>query len=241
MSDYNFLGLVNDVNVRFNEVKLTSSNFTTAVGFYEDVKNAVNAAIQDINQEHFEWPFNHSRDEVILTAGETRYAYPLDAKTIDMDSFRIKKDSTLGNETVKLNILAYEEYLDKYIDQEYTNDTSVRDTPSHVFRAPNLEFGLVPCPDKAYTLVYEYYRNTVDLIKYDDVPDIPEIFRHVVHEGAMYYAYMFRGNEQSAVLAKQKFDKGVKNMRTITINRYDYVRSTMVPQNKRFVSTLRVS
>jgi hypothetical protein len=241
MSDYNFLGLVNDVNVRFNEVKLTSTNFSTAVGFYEDVKNAINSSIQDINQEHFEWPFNHSKDELILTAGTTRYAYPTDAKTIDMDSFRIKKNSTLGNDTVKLQILSYEEYLEKYLDQEYTSDTSVRDTPSHVFRAPSLEFGVVPCPDKAYTLVYEYYRNTVDLIKYDDVPDIPEIFRHVIHEGAMYYAYLFRSNEQSAALAKQKFDRGVKNMRMITINRYDYVRSTMIPQNNRYISTLRVS
>lgn len=238
---YNYLSLVNDINHKFNEVPLTSVNFASAAGFYSQAKDAINSAIQDINQDHFEWPFNHIRDEVTLTAGETRYAFNNDMKSVDMDSFRIKKNSTLNNDTVKLEIISYEDYLEKYLDQEYTSDTSVRGVPQYVFRAPNMEFGLVPCPDQNYELVYEYYRNTVDLINYDDVPDIPEIFKHVIVEGAMYYCYMFRSNEQAASLSKAKFDKGVKNMRTITINRYEYVRSTMIQSNKRFIAGARIS
>lgn len=238
---YNYLGLVNDINHKFNEVPLTSSNFTSAGGFYSQAKDAINAAIQDINQDQFEWPFNHIRDELVLTAGETRYAFNNDMKSVDMDSFRIKRNSSLNNETVKLQILSYEDYLEKYLDQEYTTDTSVRGLPQYVFRAPSMEFGLAPCPDKAYEVVYEYYRNTVDLINHDDVPDIPEIFRHIIVEGAVYYCYMFRSNEQAATLAKAKFDKGVKNMRTIVINRYDYVRSTMIQSNKRFIAGARIS
>ena len=56
---YNFLGLVNDVNRRVNEVQLTSSNFATAKGFYDLGKDAVNYAIRYINQSEYEWPFNH--------------------------------------------------------------------------------------------------------------------------------------------------------------------------------------
>jgi type II restriction/modification system DNA methylase subunit YeeA len=78
-------------------------------------------------------------------------------------------------------------------------------------------------------------------LNYDDVPDIPEIFRHVIVEGAMYYCYMFRSNEQAATIAKAKFDKSVKNMRTITMNRYEYVRSTMIQTNKQFISGARIS
>jgi len=238
---YNYLDLVNTINRRFNEVELTSSNFASAKGFYSHAKDAINNAIQDINQEEFEWPFNHCRDEIVLTAGETRYAYPNDAKTIDFDSFRIKEDSTLDNDTSKLKIMSYEEYLEQYVDQEYTSDTSVRDLPTYVFRAPGLEFGLVSCPDKAYTLVYEYYRNAVDLVNYDDVPDIPETFKHVIIEGGMYYTYMFRSNEQAATLSKQKFEQGIKNMRVICINRYDYVRSKMIQQQRRYVAGPRLA
>ena len=47
---YNFLGLVNDINHRLNEVALTSSNFATAVGYYSIAKDAVNSAVRHINQ-----------------------------------------------------------------------------------------------------------------------------------------------------------------------------------------------
>ena len=39
---YNYLGLVNDVNRRLNEVELTSSNFDSDIGEYAMVKDAIN-------------------------------------------------------------------------------------------------------------------------------------------------------------------------------------------------------
>jgi hypothetical protein len=227
---YNYLALVNDVNHRLNEVQLTASNFLTAKGFYSQAKEAVNSALQDINHQQFEWPFNYVEKTETLLTGSTRYGFPADAKTIDMDTFRIKGDSTLDVETYKLHIISYEEYLEKFVDQEYTTDTSKLGKPRYVFRAPGLEFGVVPAPDKDYEIIYEYYTTGYQLINPTDVPAIPEIYRHVIIEGAMYYAYMFRSNEQAAVIAKEKFEKGLKNMRTILINRYDYVRSTALPQ-----------
>ena len=47
---YDFLGLVNAVNRRLNEVELSSANFATATGFYSQAKDAVNASIRYINQ-----------------------------------------------------------------------------------------------------------------------------------------------------------------------------------------------
>lgn len=237
---YNYLGLVNDVNGRLNEVLLTSSNFADAKGFYSQAKEAVNSAIQDINQQQFEWPFNYVEEEETLTAGITRYGFPTHARTVDIDTFRIKSNDTLGISTEKLKVLNYEEYLERYVDQEYSSDTSLRGIPQFVFRSPGLEFGVVPAPDQAYTIVYEYYRTTVPLINYDDVPTIPEIYRHVIVEGAMYYAYMFRSNEQAASIAKRKFEEGVKSMRTILINRYEYVRSTAINRTSRISYSYRI-
>ena len=91
---YDFLGLVNDVNRRLNEVSLTSSNFDTATGEYGMIKDAVNSSIRYINQHEYEWPYIHVTAEETMTAGVVRYAFPADAKTIYFDSFRIKRKDT---------------------------------------------------------------------------------------------------------------------------------------------------
>lgn len=237
---YDYLGLVNDVNRRLNEVELDSTNFGTAVGFYSATKESVNNAIRFINQEQYGWPYNHVEQEDVLVAGTVRYPIPTDTKTIDFDSFRIKRDNSLGNDTRRLRVISYEEYLDKYVDMEYNTSTSVRRLPDFVFRSPSNEYGIVPPPDKAYELVYEYYRLPVDLQNSGDVPTVPEQFRHVIVDGAMYYAYLFRGNSQDATIMYQKFLEGIKNMRSLYINRYEYVRSTAVISSNRSVPSLRV-
>ena len=234
---YDYIGLVNEVNRRLNEVELTSTTFNMATGFYGHVKDAVNAAIRDINQTHYEWPFNHILAEETLSAGITRYAFPNDAGSIDFDSFRIKRNSTLNNNTVKLTVVSYEDYLERSVDQEYDGSTDKRDVPASVFQAPSLEWGVTPAPDQAYEIAYEYYRIPVDLESQTDVPNIPERFRHTIIDGAMYYAYLFRSNEQAASLAKTKFEEGLKRMRIILVNRYSYVRSTAISQPSNISNT----
>lgn len=228
---YNFLGLVNDVNRRLNEVELNSTNFGSAIGFYSSIKDGVNNSIRHINQETYEWPFNHETQEEPLNVGEVRYFLPYDLKTLDMDSFRIKRDDDLNVATQKLRKISYEEYLSKYIDAEYNTNTSTYSVPRCVFRTPSQEYGVYPAPDKEYEIVYEYYKLPVDMISFSDVPSIPEQFRYVINEGSMYYAYMFRGDLQSAELSFAKFNQGIDSMRSIYINRYEYVRSTMLNNN----------
>lgn len=226
---YDFLGLVNDVNRKLNEVELTSSNFNSAIGFYSAAKDAVNSAIRYINQHEFEWPFNHVNQEDTLVAGTVRYSFPADMKVADMDSFRIKRNATFNNETRKLQVISYDEYLEKHVDAEYnTGDTGIRTLPRAIVRTPNVEYCIVPPPNEAYELVYEYYRLPVDLVNATDVPSIPEQFRYVIVDGAMYNAYLFRGNTQDATLQQQRFDEGIKNLRTLYINRYEYLRDTRV-------------
>lgn len=235
---YNYLGLVNEVNRRLNEVELTSSNFATASGFYNSAKDAVNASLRHINHEEHNWPWNHVLEEETLTAGITRYDYPTDAKLIDMNSFRIKKDATLNVSTTKLKSMDYQEYLDNYVDYEYNSGSDMQTLPRHIVRAPSQEFILVPTPDKAYELVYEYYRNPVSLELYDDVPNVPLEFKHIIVDGAMFYAYQFRSDTQASQIAQGKFETGIKYMRSLYINRYDYVRSTVLTRSS---SSLRVS
>ena len=238
---YDFIGLVNEVNRRLNEVELTTTNFSTAIGFYSQVKDSVNASIQEIDQEYPQWPYNYVEQEDTVTSGITRYSFPTDTTIIDFDSFRIKENTTLNNRTQKLKLLAYEEYLESYIEQEYTDDTNLFSLPLFVSKAPGLEYVLSPAPDQAYTVVYEYYATSVNLIDATDTLKIPEIYRNVIIDGAMYYAYMFRGNTQDAMVSKDKFKDGLKNMRIALINKNTYVRSTMLNRTQRSTYVYRLA
>ncbi len=223
---YDYLGIVNDINRRLNEVELTSANFSATTGFYSFAKDAVNSSIRHIQQEEYEWPWNHVEETEVLLAGETRYSYPYDAKTINLNSFRIKRDDTLATNTIKLKVLSYEEYLDKYVDTEYNSSST--GTPRYIVRAPSRELLVVPTPDKEYELVYEYYTTGFDLDLHSDVPNLPEQYRYVIVDGAMYYVYQFRSDMQAAQLAMQKFTQGIKHLRSININRTEYVRDLRV-------------
>lgn len=223
---YDYLGITNDVAGRLNETALTTSNFATATGFYAAIKEAVNSSIRHINQSHFSWPFNWNSEELTLEAGVTRYAVPAEAKYVDFDTFRVKRDTSLDVGSAKrLKQVTYDEYVDRYVDQEDESDSTKGGVPEKVFRSQNNEFGIVPLPDKAYQVDFEYFTFPVDLSLHSDVPSIPERFRYVIVDGAMYYAYMFRDNIEMATLSQQKFDQGIKQMRTLLVNENIYVRA----------------
>jgi len=225
---YDYLGLVNDVNRRLNEVELTTANFASTTGYYSFAKDAVNASLRHIQQEEYEWPWNHVEEIEALVPGVVRYGFPYDAKTVNMNTFRIKRDNSLNVSTRKLKVISYEEYLTKYADLEYDTNTSNRSTPTHVARAPSREFMLYPSPDAAYEIVYEYYNVGFDLENATDVPNLPEQYKYVIVDGAMYYVYQFRGDMQAAQLALNKFEQGIKYLRSIHINRTDYLGDTRV-------------
>ena len=76
--------------------------------------------------------------------------------------------------------------------------------------------------------MYEYFRTTYDLELHDDVPNVPEQYRYVIVDGAMFYVYQFRGDTQAAQIAEGKFNQGLKNLRGLHINRTEYVRDSRV-------------
>ena len=225
---YDYISLVNDVNRRLNEVELNTSNFSAATGYYSFAKDSVNAAIRHIGQEEYEWPWNHVEETEVLAVGEVRYSMPYDSKTINMNTFRIKRDATLNVGTIKLKTLTYEEWLDKYADSEYNSTTNTYGIPEYVVRTPSRELIFYPAPDKEYEVVYEYFRTGFDLEGASDVPTLPEQYRYTVVDGAMYYVYQFRGDTQAAQLSLQKFEQGIKQLRSLHINRTEYLRDTRV-------------
>lgn len=222
---YDYLGIVNDVAARFNETVLTSSNFSTSSGYYSVLKEAVNSSLRHINQNHFQWPFNHRTEDLDLDAGVSRYTPPDNAKYVDYSTFRVRRNSSLGvAQGKKLTEISYSEYLEKYIDQEDETDSTKGSLPLYVAAAPDGDFVVAPMPDKDYEITYEYYAYPVDLVLSTDVPEVPERFRHVVVDGAMYYSYMFRDNVEQAGMSLNKFEQGLKQMRLLLVNDATYFR-----------------
>ena len=219
---YNYLGLTNEVLARMNEVELTASNFVSgARGFQVQCKNAVNDAINYINQREFGWPFSHATKTQTLVADQTRYSIPTDAIHVDYETFRISKDNTLGVAGTTLRVLDYKEYVDRLIEQETTSD--VGGVPIYVFRTPDNNYGLYPYPDKAYTLKYEHFNKPTALSAATDAPTVPEQFRQVIADGATAYAYQYRGEAQQYGINFSRFDEGIKHMRSLLINNnYNY-------------------
>ena len=79
----------------------------------------------------------------------------------------------------------------------------------------------------------------VDLINATDVPSVPEQFRYVIVNGAMHFAYLFRGESQESAMMQARFEQEIKQMRSLYINRYEYIRSTVL--NTTVTTSTRVS
>ena len=102
------------------------------------------------------------------------------------------------------------------------------DTPQYVYRTLDNRVGFTPVPDKAYTVTYDYFKYQTDLVSATDTMAVPDGFKNVVIDGAMYHCYMFRDNSQQAAIARQRFEDGVKNMRKMLVNRFTDIRDTRV-------------
>lgn len=231
---YDFLSLVNDVNAEVNEVPLDETNFETVQGYHVHSKRAVNAALRSINQSSFEWPFNHVTLREELNEGQGRYFFPTEAKSINFDSFRVFD----GERAYRVMRGDYEEYLDRHIDADFNGERYIGN-PKTVYQTPDFQFILFPTPRVGLEAVYEYYRLPLDLVAATDAPYIPEQFRHVIVSGALGHVYKFRGDIESANFQREEFKQGIKEMRAVYQNRFEFVRSSYIPQGTR--SGVRVS
>jgi hypothetical protein len=302
-----FLALTNSVLARLNEVQLTSSNFSNARGIQVQAQNAVNESIRFINQREFNYPFNHSAKTETLVPGSVRYSIPTDAKHVDYNTFRIVKDDNVNSGGTSLAILQYNEYIDRFVEQEdeivsttlaeeldateteidvasstgfdsagtlfieneqitytgistntftgctrgangttaatHSTSTSVAQferggVPTHVVRTPDNNFLLYPFPNKVYSLKYDYFTFSSDLSASTDTPTIPDRFSPVIVDGATAFVYQYRGETQQYQLNFSRFEQGIKNIQSLLVNKYEYVRATYIPQTSRTVSDL---
>lgn len=225
-----YMGLVNKVLLRLNEVELNELNFPDALGLHKQAKVSVNDAINMIHIQEFEWPFNAYEHTQTLGVGQEEYGWPTDFKAADWNSFQIKKDATIGNSSKTLRQINTSEWYEKAKDNDENSEGEGRDIPRYVFQAHGDGFGVTPSPNKNYIIRFRYFKMPTTLSLFDDECNIPSRFDHVIVASALYFMYMWLDNSTraEAVLAKE-YEPMLNDMENLLIqNKKDFY-DTRVP------------
>ena len=223
-----YLTLVNDTLRRLNEVELNATDFPNATGFRAQVKDAINSSIQEISQREFEFPFNFTAGSLTLVVGTQEYALESDFKIADWDSFRINYNESSNHSARNLKLIDYDTFIKRFFERDSEASTGDYDQPVYIYRTLDNKVGFTPRHDATYSVSYSYFAYATDLSNATDTMTVPDAYKHVVIDGALYHCFMFRDNSQQAQLAKVKYDQGIDRMRTLLINRFTDVRDTRV-------------
>ena len=104
--------------------------------------------------------------------------------------------------------------------------------PRHVVRSKDNNYLVYPFPTKSYQIKFDYYTYPSDMSDHDDTTTIPARFDPVIVDGATAFVYQYRGETTQYQLNFARFEQGIKNMQTLLINKFDYVRSTYIPRTQ---------
>jgi hypothetical protein len=224
----NYLSLTNELLRRLNEVQMDSTDFAAARNVQALAKDAINSSIREILHAAQEWPFTLTTFTQTLTPGVGVYDFPFDTSSVDWESFYLKRLNNIDNEPRRLQILTFDEYTSRYRPTEDVASTEGYTVPSYVYQTQELRFGVTPIPDEAYQVEYKFWYFPEDLETATDVTVIPDRFKNVLIDGAMAYMMLFRSNEQSAVIHKEKFDQGIRMMRRVLMDDPISMRSSYI-------------
>lgn len=222
-----YLSLTNELLRRLNEVELDATTFDGARNVQALAKDSINSSVRELLHSGQEWPFTLTTKLQTLTVGQSLYSFPTDVASVDWESFYLKKFAD-SNVPGKLSTISYPDYLDRYRGQDEQASTGGYGPPIVIYMTQEFKFGVSPLPDQTYDIEYKYWSFPTSLVISTDVCIVPERFNNVIIDGAMMFMMLFRSNEQSASIHKDKYEQGIKAMRRLLMDEPLHVRSTML-------------
>ena len=230
-----YLDLCNTILRELNEVELTSSTFTSALGIQKFIKDTINRAYFDICNAEDKWNFlsvgdplnDYYGNAVIETAAGTRWYDLQSAQTIlnqysfiDYDNIVLTEEGVSGKtapfEIFKLQPLSLSNWQRLYGVQEAKDksDTQSYGIPRRVIRGPaNDKIGFSPIPDGVYKVYFYAYAQPTELTASTDTVVFPKQYTSVLLARARYYVHQFKDNMSQAQLSEVEFQKGLRTMR----------------------------
>tara|TARA_R100000234_G_scaffold68068_1_gene41631 strand:- start:1186 stop:2121 length:936 start_codon:yes stop_codon:yes gene_type:complete len=112
--------------------------------------------------------------------------------------------------------------------------------PRYVIRSSDNNYLLYPFPTKSYSIKFDYYTFPSDLSAHGDTTSIPSRFDPVIVDGATAFIYQYRGETAQYQLNFARFEQGIKNMQTLLINKFEYLRSTFIPRSGNTFADLNI-
>ena len=238
-----YLTLANETLRELNEVQLTSSNFSDAVGIQAFVKESINRALNDIANQEPQLPFFAAAasgetdpfygNVTVATVKGTRWytlksgssSITTDYSSIDWDDFYITTISVSGESAPYvsrgLKFISLADWRRYLRDSENSDDADgqVHGEPRYVVRSPDhRKFGLSPIPDKVYNVHFYAYSKPTALSAHGDAIVLPDQYAPVILARTRYYVHQFKENLQQAAFALDDYKKGMKYMKSNLIN-----------------------
>jgi len=169
---------------------------------------------------------SHSSSVTTLTLTTTT---GLDATgTVHIGSEQVTYTGVLGNDITGCTRGANSTTAATHADDVAVTQFEQGGVPRSIVRTPDNNYLLHPYPDKAYTIAFDYYTFPADLSAHGDTTTVPDRFAPVIVDGATSFVYQYRGELNQYQLNFSRFEQGIKNMQSLLINKYDYIRSTVI-------------
>ena len=149
------------------------------------------------------------------------------ATNLDVDYVRVSRADVT---TRKLRYISYDDYLQRFKEQDDKNSSGHYGMPQYVYRKPDYSsFGLTPIPDKNdYLINYDYYTTHTDLSAHGDEMALPDRFSPLIVDRSKYYVYMLRSDPDHANLSNRDYQRKLNLLKTDYASRADYMRDTRI-------------
>ena len=238
-----YLNLTNELLRELNEVVLTSSNFSDAVGIQAHAQDCINRAYSDIVMAEPQWAFLATGESgatdpfygnvYVETVAGTRW-YELKASSssitadygsVDWDNFYLTTIGVSGASapytSQNLKFITTEEWKDHLRESENEDDANAQSwgEPKFVIRSPDArKFGVSPIPDKVYRVWFFAWDLPTALDAHGDSTVFPDVYTPVLMARARYHFHQFKDAPQQAAFALEDYKKGLKQMRSALMN-----------------------
>ena len=167
-------------------------------------------------------------DTTFTATAQTSYVYvESDGVQLDVDYVRVSRADIT---TRKLRYISYDDYLQRFKEQDNRNSSGHHGMPQYVYRKPDYSsFGLTPIPDKNdYLINYDYFTTHTDLSAHGDTMALPDRFSPLIVDRCKYYTYMLRSDPDHANLSNRDYQRKLNLLKTDYASRADYMRDTRI-------------
>lgn len=147
-------------------------------------------ANEEIENLHFDWNFLWSTNTITTTASTATYAGEADLGLWDVNRVYYSGSA--------LDVIRW---------QQYTPEDLSNGPPQYAVVQPDNKLLIVPTPDAAYTITYDYFKKPVALVNDADEPLIPEQYRLVIVGRALMLFANYESAEEIKIQGQELYEQ----------------------------------